>query len=110
MKLETKMRKELEKQHREKIIEDARHIAYDFKRWGFRLNIYPLHPHKGWAKMTPEQVYQPEIYDLQLNDECVAANMHITDLRKLHLAAKRYRHANGVKKLRENIKEIINDK
>lgn len=110
MKPETKRRKELEKQHREKIIEDARHISYDFKRWGFRLDIIPLHPHKGWAKMTPEQIYQPETYDLWLDNECVAKNMYITDLRKLHLAAKRYRHANGVKKLRENIKDVLNDK
>ncbi len=110
MKLEIKIRKELDKQHREKIIEEARHIAYDFKRWGFRFDIFPLHPHKGWAKMTPKQIYQPETYDLWLGDECVAENLDITNLKKAHLAAKRYRHANGVRKLRENIKEVLNDK
>lgn len=107
MRLEIKKEKELDKQHRTDIIEEARHIAYDFKRWGFRLKIYPLHPYKGWAKMTPQQIYNPEIYDLYLSDECVAKDMYITDLRKVHLVAKRYKHNYGVKKLRENIKEIL---
>ena len=104
---ETKRIKELDRQQREKIIREARKIAYDFKRWGFRLDIFPLHPYSGWAKMTPEQVYTPETYDLYLNDECVAEDMYITDLRKSHLASKRYKHDHGVKKLRENIKDIL---
>ena len=107
MKTETKKIKELDRQHREKIIQEARKIAYDFKRWGFRLDIFPLHPYSGWAKMTPQQVYQPEIYDLCLNDECIAKNVQITDLRKIYLAAKRYRHDHGIKKLQENIKRIL---
>ncbi len=60
--------------------------------------------------MTPEQVYQPEIYDLCLNDECVAKDLDIINLQKAHLAAKRYRHNHGIKKLRENIKDVLNDK
>ncbi len=107
MKPEAKRRKKLDKQHREKIIQEARYIAYDFKRWGFRLDIFPLHPYKGWARMTPEQVYQPEIYDLWLGNECIAEDLYITDLRKTYLAAKRYRHDHGVKRLRENIKQIL---
>lgn len=103
MKPETKRIKELDRQQREKIIREARKIAYDFKRWGFRLDIFPLHPHTGWAKMTPEQVYTPEIYNLYLNDECVAEDMYITDLRKIHLEAKRYRHDHGIK----NYKKIL---
>lgn len=108
MKSDTKRIKELDRQQREKIIQEARKIAYDFKRWGFRLNIFPLHPYSGWTKMTPQQVYQPEIYYLYLNDECLAKNMHITDLRKIYLAAKRYRHDHGIKKLQENIKLLRN--
>lgn len=104
---ETKRIKELDRQQREKIIQEARKIAYDFKRWGFHLDIFSMHPHTGWAKMTPEQVYTPEIYNLYLNDKCVAKDMYITDLRKAYLSAKRYRHDNGVKKLRENIKDIL---
>lgn len=107
MKSDTKRIKELDRQQREKIIQEARKIAYDFKRWGFRLNIFPLHPYSGWAKMTPQQVYQPEIYYLYLNDKCITRNMHITDLRKIYLAAKRYRHDHGIKKLQENIKMIL---
>ena len=107
MKPETKRIKELDRQQREKIIREARNIAYDFKRWGFHLDIFPLHPHTGWAKMTPEQVYTPEIYNLYLNDECVAEDMYITDLKKAHIAAKRYRHDHGIKKLQENIKKIL---
>ena len=57
--------------------------------------------------MTPEQVYTPEIYNLYLNDECVAEDMYITDLRKIHLEAKRYRHDHGIKKLQENIEDIL---
>lgn len=110
MKPETKMRKELDTQQRDNIIQEARMIKYQFKRWGFQLKIYPLNPYSGWAKMTPEQVYQPEIYDLYFNNECVAKNMYITDLRKVHLAMKRYKHDYGVKKLRNNIKDVINDK
>ena len=34
MKPETKRIKELDRQHREKIIQEARKIEYDFKRWG----------------------------------------------------------------------------
>ena len=60
--------------------------------------------------MTPEQAYQPEIYDLWLKDECVAKDLYINDLRKVHLAMKRYRHDYGVEKLRKNIKDAINDK
>ena len=107
MKTETKKIKELDRQHREKIIQEARKIAYDFKRWGFRLDIFTLHPYSGWAKMTPEQVYTPEIYNLFLNDECVAEDMIITDLRKIYLIAKRYRHDHGIKKLQENIEDIL---
>lgn len=107
MKPETKKIKELDQQHRERIIQEARKIAYDFKRWGFRLDIFPLHPYSGWAKMTPEQVYRPELYDLWLGNECVAEDLYITDLKKIHLAAKRYSHANGVRKLRENIKDVL---
>ena len=47
MKPETKRIKELDRQHRERIIQEARKIEYDFKRWGFRLNIFPLHPYCG---------------------------------------------------------------
>ena len=107
MKPETKMIKELDRQQRDKIIREARKIAYDFQRWVFKIDIFPLHPHIGWAKMTPEQVYTPEIYNLYLNDECVAEDMYITDLKKAHHSAKRYRHDHGVKKLRENIKDIL---
>lgn len=107
MKPETKKIKELDRQHRVRIIQEARKIEYDFKRWGFRLNIFPLHPYCGWAKMTPQQVYQPEIYALYLGDECIKDNMYITDLRKAHLSAKRYRHDNGIKKLQENIEDIL---
>ncbi len=107
MKPETKKIKELDRQHREKIIKEARKIAYDFKRWGFRLDIFPLHPYSGWAKMTPQQVYQPEIYALYLDDECIAEDMYITNLKKTHLAVKRYRHDHGVKKLRKNINKIL---
>lgn len=107
MKTETKNIKELDRQQREKIIREARKIAYDFKRWGFRIDIFPLHPYCGWAKMTPEQVYTPEIYNLCLNDECIVEDMYITDLRKIHLEAKRYRHDHGVKELRDNIKDIL---
>lgn len=107
MKIETKKIKELNRKEREKIIQEARKIAYDFKRWGFRIDIFPLHPHTGWAKMTPEQVYTPEIYNLCLNDECIVEDMYITDLRKVHLSAKRYRHDHGVKELRDNIKDIL---
>lgn len=49
MRVEIKKCKELDKQHRANIMEEARHIAYDFKRWGFRLKIFSLHQHKGWA-------------------------------------------------------------
>ncbi|MGN0477714.1 MAG: hypothetical protein ACI4HM_10320 [Ruminococcus sp.] len=107
MKPETKRIKELDRQQREKIIQEARKIAYNFKRWGFRLDICPLHLYSGWAKMTPEQVYTPEIYNLYLYDECVAEDMYITDLKKAHIAAKRYRHDHGIKKLQENIKKIL---
>lgn len=107
MKPETKKIKELDRQEREKITQEARKIAYDFKRWGFRLDIFPLHPYSGWAKMTPQQVYQPEIYALYLDDECIKDNMYITDLSKVYLAAKRYRHDNGIKKLQENIEDIL---
>ena len=110
MKPETKRRKELDRQQRNTIIQESRIIKYQFKRWGFRLNIFPLHPYSGWAKMTQEQIYQPEIYDVWLGKECVAEDLYITDLRKVYLAMKRYKHDYGVKKLRENIKDVLNDK
>lgn len=110
MKPETKRRKELDEQERLKIIHEAKHISYDFERWGFEIKTLPLHPHNGWAKMTPEQVYNPEIYALYLNDECIANDLYIVDLRKIHIKAKRYRHDHGVRKLRENIRDVINDK
>lgn len=107
MRTELKQQKELDEQYRANILKEARHIQYDFKRWGFRLDIFPLHTYNGWAKMTPKQVYTPEIYYLYLNDECIAENMHISDLRKIYLTAKRYKHDHGIKKLQENIKKIL---
>ncbi len=110
MKSDTKRRKELDRQQRANIMQEARMLKYQFKRWGFRLKIYALNPYSGWATMTPEQAYQPEIYELWLENECVADNLYISDLRKVYLAAKRYKHDYGINKLRENIKDVLNDK
>ena len=108
MKPETKRIKELDRQQRDSVIQEARIIKYQLKRWGFLLKIYPLNPYSGWAKMSPEQVYQPEIYDLWLANECIAKNLYIKDLRNIYLIMKRYRHDYGIKKLRENIKDVLN--
>lgn len=110
MKPEIKRNKELDRQQRDSILQEARTIKYQFKRWKFQLKIYPLNPYSGWAKMTPKQVYQPEIYELWLGDECIAKDLYIKDLKRIYLAMKRYRHDYGVKKLRENIKDVVYDK
>ena len=107
MKPETKFQKIKDEQMLKQILSEARSIKFDFKRWGFRLVITPLNVRKGWKRMTPEEIYQPETYSLFLNDECIFADMFIFDLRKIYKLAKRYKHDHGIRKLRENIKEII---
>lgn len=103
----TRIRRKMDEEARSKILRDARSMQFDFKRWGFRLEITPLHIRKGWKKMTPDEIFYPETYDLFLDNECIADDMFITDLRQIYIKAKRYRHHYGTKKLREDIKELI---
>ncbi len=103
----TRMQKEIDEQYRDKILEEARYIKSNFKKWGFKIDILPLNPHRGWGKMTAEEIFKPELYDLWLGDEILLIDMNIHQLRKVYRKAKKYRHDYGVKKLRENIKDIL---
>lgn len=107
MKKETKRIKEFKKEKKAEIQELARSISFQFKRWGFELKIEDLNPSHGWAELTPAQAYNPEIYSLFLDDECIISNLYIKDLEKIYKTVKRYKHDFGVKKLRINIKNII---
>ena len=107
MKKETKRIKKFKQEKKAETQELARSIGFQFERWGFELKIEDLNPYEGWAEMTPDQAYNPEVYDLVLNGRCLLQNLDFKELKKIHLLMKRYRHDHGVKKLRENIKTIL---
>lgn len=107
MKKETKRIKKFKQEKKAEIQELARSIGFQFKRWGFKLKIEDLNPSHGWAELTPAQAYNPEIYSLFLDDECIISDLCIKELKNVFLKAKRYKHDFGVKMLRKNIKDII---
>lgn len=107
MKAETRRIVEFKREKKAEIQRVARSIGFELKRWGFELYIEDLNPYDGWAEMIPDQAYNPETYNLILNGRYLLQNLDFKELKKTHLLMKRYKHDHGVKKLRENIKEIL---
>lgn len=108
MKEETRQVVEFKRNKKAEIQRTARSIGFELKRWGFELQIEDLNPYDGWAEMTPEQAYNPEVYSLILNDCYIVQDLDFKELKKIYSLMKRYKHDNGVKKLRENIKIVLN--